>query len=227
MKYRSLLVEKEVGVGKGTGERYDQIELPDGACRPLTVEEKHNPNLLKPLLTQGARLYQYTALISESSSNSTTFEVEFQGEKFFRTNWKTNRDGFEKLTCSSRIVIGEQTLRYVRYFDDFPATPIANYWDDTGVADKIYVVQTSTRVIERCMLMTTDPGDLCSIPLVAAAPRLTWRSSGAGAGSRLTQAASPSRSRVHASWLPASRTTPWPIRPKAPSSKWNWLVVAT
>ncbi len=163
-RYRSLLVEKEVGVGKGTGERYDQIEFPDGSGRALSVEEKHNPNLVKPLLSQGARLFQYTALISESSSSSTTFEIEYQKKKFFRTNWKTNRKGFEHLIRASRIVVGDETLRYVRYFDDFPANPIANYWDDTGVADKVYVVQTSTTVIARCLLMTTDPGDLVLDP---------------------------------------------------------------
>ena len=164
VKYRPLLFEKEVGIGKGTGERYDQIRMSDGHCRGLSLEEKNNPNLLKPLLLEGASLYQLTALISESSGNSTTFEIEFEGRKFFRTNWKTNSKGFVNLIKSGRIVTGNETLRYVRYLNDFPATPIANYWDDTGVSDKIYVVQTSNKIIERCLLMTTDPGDLVLDP---------------------------------------------------------------
>jgi adenine-specific DNA-methyltransferase len=159
-KFRSLLTEKEIGVGRGTGERYDQIELKDGTRRALSEEEKHNPNLLKPLLRDDARLFQYTALISESSSKSTTFEIEIGGRRFHRTNWKTNREGFENLIKNNRVVVAGDTLRYVRYFDDFPATKVANYWDDTGVAGKIYVVQTSPKVIERCILMTSDPGDL-------------------------------------------------------------------
>jgi adenine-specific DNA-methyltransferase len=60
------------------------------------------------------------------------------------------------------------TLRYVRYFADFPLFPLNNLWDDTttsGFADpKAYVVQTNTKIIERCVLMTTDPGDLVLDP---------------------------------------------------------------
>lgn len=128
------------------------------------MDEKNNPNLVKPFLNDGARLFRYTALISESSSDSTTFTIEFQGRKFHRINWKTNYEGFQNLIKADRVEIGDQTLQYVRFFDDFPANPIANYWDDTGVSDKIYVVQTSTKVIERCLLMTTDPGDLVLDP---------------------------------------------------------------
>jgi len=163
-KYRPLLLTKELGIGRGTGQRYDQIELPDGTRRPLTAEEKRNPNLLAPLLNQGARPYQLTALISESSSASTTFEAEFDGRTFFRTNWKTNKTGFQRLVAAGRIVVGEETLRYIRYIDDFPATSVVNVWDDTGVSGKVYVVQTATKVIERCLLMTTDPGDLVLDP---------------------------------------------------------------
>jgi adenine-specific DNA-methyltransferase len=163
-KYRVPFIEKEVGVGKGTGERYDQIQLEDGSRRPLTLEEKANPKFLLPLIEKGARPFQLTALISESSSASTTFTVEVQGQKFYRTNWKTTESGFKKLIASGRIEIGDKTLRYTRYFDDFPASAIGNFWDDTGVADKVYVVQTSTKVIQRCMLMTTDPGDLVLDP---------------------------------------------------------------
>jgi len=164
VKYRPLLTEKEIGVGKGTGERYDQILMPNGETRAVSMEEKDNPNITKALVENGARLYQYTALISESSSKSTTFEINYQGRTFYRTNWKTNQQGFHNLIKASRIAVGDATLRYVRYFDDFPANPIANYWDDTGVSEKIYVVQTSPKVIERCMLMTTDPGDLVIDP---------------------------------------------------------------
>ena len=163
-KYHTLLAEKQIGVGKGTGKRYDQIEMPDGKRRGLTVAEKRDPSLLDLLLSEGAKPYQLTALISESSSDSTTFSVELNGRKFYRTNWKTNEIGFRRLVSSERVVIGDKTLRYVRYLEDFPATPIANFWDDTGVSDKIYVVQTANKVIERCILMTTDPGDLVLDP---------------------------------------------------------------
>jgi len=116
------------------------------------------------LIEKGARPFQLTALISESSGASTTFEVELKGKKFYRTNWKTNASGFKRLIQSGRVEIGDKTLRYVRYFDDFQASAVGNFWDDTGVSDKIYVVQTSTKVVERCLLMTTDPGDLVLDP---------------------------------------------------------------
>jgi adenine-specific DNA-methyltransferase len=164
IKYRPLFVEKEIGVGKGTGERYDQIELPDGTRRALTKDEKSNPKLVRPLVDEGAKLYQLTALISESSSASTTFTVKLNGREFFRTNWKTSESGFQKLLAAGRIVATGSTLRYLRYFDDFRATTLANYWDDTGVADKRFVVQTSEKVIARCVLMTSDPGDLVLDP---------------------------------------------------------------
>ena len=164
IKYRPLFVEKEIGVGKGTGERYDQIELPDGTRRALTKDEKSNPKLVRPLVDKGAKLYQLTALISESSSASTTFTVKLNSREFFRTNWKTSESGFQKLLAAGRIVATGSTLRYLRYFDDFRATTLANYWDDTGVADKRFVVQTSEKVIARCILMTSDPGDLILDP---------------------------------------------------------------
>lgn len=163
-KYNQLLNNKEFGVGKGSGERYDQIELADGTRRAISSEEKNNPKMINKHLEEGAKIYQLTALISESSSPSTTFEVEFHGKKYFRTNWKTTRDGLNNLIQKGRVVSTGSTLRYVRYLNDFPAYPITNYWDDTGVADKLYTVQTSSKVLQRCILMSTDPGDLVLDP---------------------------------------------------------------
>ncbi|MCP4698416.1 MAG: site-specific DNA-methyltransferase [Gammaproteobacteria bacterium] len=138
--------------------------LPDGTRRAITLKEKSNQKLIAPLLSEGGKPYQLTALISESSSNSTTFEIQFCGRKFHRTNWKTHKVGFEKLIKSNRVVIGDKTLRYLRYLDDFAAYPVTNFWEDTGLSGKIYVVQTANKVIQRCLLMTTDPGDLVLDP---------------------------------------------------------------
>jgi adenine-specific DNA-methyltransferase len=162
--YFPLLIEKQLGIGKGTGMRYDQIELLSGERKAIPQKQRRNPKSLSNLIESGARPFQLTAMISESSSDSTTFEVIYQGKNFRRTNWKTNREGFNRLIRSERIAIGDTTVRYVRYLEDFPATPIANYWDDTGLSNKIYVVQTATKVIERCILMTTKPGDIVLDP---------------------------------------------------------------
>ncbi|MBL8008729.1 MAG: site-specific DNA-methyltransferase [Ignavibacteria bacterium] len=83
--------------------------------------------------------------------------------------WKTNLNGFKNLIKEKRVMQSGNNINYVRYVDDFPALPYTNIWTDTAIAgfsgeDKLYVVQTAKKVIQRCMLMTTDPGDLVFDP---------------------------------------------------------------
>ena len=83
--------------------------------------------------------------------------------------WSTNEEGMERLIAARRVTPTRNTLSYVRFHDDFPAFPITNTWMDIGgiqsrADPKIYVVQTSTAAIQRCILMTTDPGDLVIDP---------------------------------------------------------------
>ena len=82
--------------------------------------------------------------------------------------FKTDKDGLQHVAAAGRLLPVGNTLRYVRHLDDFPVAPINNLWDDTitsGFADpRVYVVQTGTRMIERCILMATDPGDLVLDP---------------------------------------------------------------
>ena len=163
-KYRSLYENKEIGKGKGTGKRYDQVQLSDYQERALSKEEKKSSDSLKNLDDSGAKFFQLTSLNSDSSSESTTFNIAFEGKDFYRTNWKTNRNGLERLIKASRVRRGDKTVRYKRFLNDFSATSIANNWEDAGVAGKIYVVQTAPKVIQRCILMTTDPGDLVLDP---------------------------------------------------------------
>lgn len=163
-KYRALITQKVIGEGIGTGKRYDQVRFPDLSERGLTKLEREDPAMMQGLQDDGVEFFQLTALNSESSSESTTVTFRFQGVEFFRTNWKTNALGLQRLSRADRIRRGDATLRYRRHLEDFPGTYIANYWDDTGVAGKVYVVQTSSRIIQRCILMTTDPGDLVLDP---------------------------------------------------------------
>src|SRR3954453_19308907 len=86
-----------------------------------------------------------------------------------QARWKTNEQGMARLVAAGRVAPTRNTLSYVRYLDDFPAFAITNTWMDLGGVQsradpKIYVVQTNTKVIERCMLMCTDPGDLVLDP---------------------------------------------------------------
>ena len=163
-KYREIFTKKLIGEGQGTGRRYDQIETEPFKERGLLKSEKDNVRELSELEKEGGKFFQLTALSSDSSSESTTFRVDFEGGQFYRINWKTNVSGMERLKKSGRLRRGDRTIRFKRYLVDFPASVVANYWDDTGVSGKIYVVQTAEKVIQRCILMTTDPGDLVLDP---------------------------------------------------------------
>jgi adenine-specific DNA-methyltransferase len=86
-----------------------------------------------------------------------------------QSRWKTNEEGMRRLVLAGRVAASGRTLSYVRYIDDFPAFPISNTWMDIGgiqsrADPKVYVVQTATTAVQRCMLMTTDPGDLALDP---------------------------------------------------------------
>lgn len=104
-----------------------------------------------------------------SQSPGTRYDVDFWGATFRpKGYWKTERASFPRLIKSDRIRNVGASLRYVRFLDDYPVYPINNNWADTGVAgfaaDKLYVVQTSPKVVQRCLLMATDPGDLVLDP---------------------------------------------------------------
>ncbi len=165
LKYRKLFLEKQVGIGEGTGARYDQLESPDGKIRrAMTTEERQNP----ALIPAGWRAYQLDNLTSGAFRENTTVPFTFEGETFHpgpNACWKTTVEGLQRLVQQKRIVKAGRTLRFVRYLEDFPAYEVTNLWDDVaGAPDKVYVVQTSPAVIQRCILMATDPGDLVFDP---------------------------------------------------------------
>jgi adenine-specific DNA-methyltransferase len=117
------------------------------------------------------RLLVYDNLTSRSGSEASSKVLLQYGRSFKPASggWKTSIDGLERLGRAGRLGSRGNGIFYVRYFDDFPVVPINNMWRDTqsggmGKEVKQYVVQTNTRVIERCILMTTDPGDLVLDP---------------------------------------------------------------
>ena len=119
---------------------------------------------------RGGRVWRQNPITSQSASDSTLFEVDFEDKKFTpkKGGWKTNQVGMNRLYSAGRLCASGDTLGYVRYLEDFAYKPINNVWDDTrqsGFGEKkVYVVQTTPTVVERCMLMTTDPGDLVLDP---------------------------------------------------------------
>lgn len=116
------------------------------------------------------RIARMNPITSQSGSESTIFEFPFCGKTFVpgKGGWKTNITGMERLRKSQRLTYSGSTLGFVRPFQDFPCQAYADIWDDTrqsGFGDpKIYVVQTASSVIQRCVLMSTDPGDLVLDP---------------------------------------------------------------
>jgi adenine-specific DNA-methyltransferase len=160
--YRQLYREKELG-GEGTSQ-YTWVELPDGTRRPMTDEELKET---KPL-PKGARIFCHDNLCSTRQGRAhEIWSVKFGGREYWpvgASTWKTNQDGMERLKKASRLIGIGNTLRYVRYLDDFKAFPITGIWMDTVISgfagEKFYVVQTSPKVVTRCIAMTTSPGDL-------------------------------------------------------------------
>ena len=165
LKYRQLYSAKSAG--SVFAEEYKYAELPDGSRRPLTPEERETPHLI-PV---GYRLYRPSALTSQGATEKGTFEYLFGGEAFRIGNnqhWKTTSGGLDRLAAANRVVKRLSSLSYVRYLDDFPAVPVNNSWPDTRLGfdagEKAYVVQTNAKVTERCVLMTTETGDLVLDP---------------------------------------------------------------
>jgi len=165
IKYCQLYIGKENPLDD-IDTKYDQIELVNGERRVLTDEDKRN-------LPKKSRIFRFDNLNSQNPASEPQ-PFEFEGKTYFpnlNSHWKAQYpEGMERLKNEKRIAVSGNTLSYVRYFDDFPLQPINNFWADIGgtvqsrTDKKIYVVQTGTPVIQRCMLMTTDPGDLVLDP---------------------------------------------------------------
>ena len=161
-KYRQLYREKELeGPGGGA---YRLVEEPDGSRRPSTKQERATGS------TNG-RFLRPSPMTSDMvrEAQTTVFPVELGGRTFTpgTKGWKTNRAGMDQLRRAGRLMSTGSSLAYVRYLDDFPAFPLTDLWSDTQSGsgmDKVYVVQTNTKVVERCMLMSSDPGDLVLDP---------------------------------------------------------------
>lgn len=166
LKFRKLF--RPLTMGQPGAMRYLLAENEKGQERRLTPEEQDNPDQIE----SGWRPFFKQGLTSRSGGETTTFEVDFRGKKYSPTagGWRTGRDGMKQLIAADRIAIEGKRLAFKRFFDDFRFTPINNIWDDIsgGIKSrsdpKVYVVQTSTSVVERCILMTTDPGDLVFDP---------------------------------------------------------------
>ena len=165
-KYRSPYQDKMAG--SSTEQVYSVWQDDAGVSARLSKAEKSDQSLLPT----GARVFMPDNLTSSRPAGETDVrQFAFRGRSFSpgKGTFKSDENGLVRLGKSGRLwPTSEGTIRYVRYFNDFPVIPFSNMWTDTGTGsfteDKVYVVQTNTKVVERCILMTTDPGDLVLDP---------------------------------------------------------------
>jgi adenine-specific DNA-methyltransferase len=163
LKYRRLYKDKFFGSEGASG--YTNVELPDGSRRSLTPSERENLDLLP----EGSRLFSYGDTKSQTAVEKTQYPVTLNSKTYtpHPDGWKTHQEGMNRLIAANRIFAGPTNLNYIRYLDDFPAVALNNIWTDASsgfMSDKVYVVQSTLKVVQRCILMTTDPGDLVLDP---------------------------------------------------------------
>jgi adenine-specific DNA-methyltransferase len=162
LKYRQPLLSKEIG-GAGSA-MYQFFQLDTGEVKRLG--QKNPPDAAKVF-----RLGDVTSQRQGRDSglgSAMYFPVQVNGSEFYPPSsrgWTTTSEGMERLSKAGRLVPQGIRLSYKRFIDDFSAFPLGNNWVDTaGASDRIYVVQTADKAVERCMLMTTEPGDLVLDP---------------------------------------------------------------
>lgn len=164
LKYHPLFLPKE---SMCTGaEAYRRVLTLQGESRPLR----------DGYIQDGERVFRVDNITSQSMGRekgegaACWFPVRIEGRDYLpneRSRWKTNESGMRRLLQAERVDAGNDRIGYIRFLGDFPAYALNSVWDDTslsGAMDKAYVVQTGIKVIERCILMTTDPGDLVLDP---------------------------------------------------------------
>jgi adenine-specific DNA-methyltransferase len=157
VKFRKLYIDREVDL-----DEFTFLELENGSERKLSKEEKDSPELIP----KGAKLYSRLQIFSSGYTPSCTYDFEFEGKVFkpeTGRSWKTTKEGMEVLKKKNRLMVLGNKIYFKFYYDDYPLNLLNNFWNDTAggfTEAKIYVVQTHPKVVQRCMLMATDPGDL-------------------------------------------------------------------
>jgi adenine-specific DNA-methyltransferase len=160
------------------------VRLPSGDDTSISELAKADENgsllRVKPLILQkdrGCKLFTSENSTSGGYRKNQSVTFEYRGRIFDpgikKGNcWKhtaidtdTEMSGMRRMAYANRLYIGKDQLRFVRYFSDFGLQPISNWWDGFGGApDQVYVVQTNERIVERCLLLASDPGDLVLDP---------------------------------------------------------------
>lgn len=168
VKYRQLYEPLDRGEIVELFSSWAMVELPDGTCRKLTKEERFDPDQYLP---EGARIYRRRSFESQGASTTGRSEpYEWNGRIFPclpDSQWSISKEGMDRLAELGRLDASERRakLYWKRYEEEVPGKPIRNVWpDQMSARRKRYVVQTAIKPIQRCILMTSDPGDLVLDP---------------------------------------------------------------
>jgi len=156
MKYRPVYTDR--GLGEDTG--YVWIDE-GGRSRRLRAEEKSDMTSI-----DGEAVFCAAPFLSSGYTETCFYSFDLNGETVpeAKYSWKTTTDGVERLKKANRLIKPGALPNFKMFARDFPVEPMGNYWGDCRASDVIYAVQTANKVIERCLLMTTDPGDLVLDP---------------------------------------------------------------
>jgi adenine-specific DNA-methyltransferase len=180
-KFRPVYVKRELD--EATLKEFRYIEFPDGTCHSLSnlkspdgtfQDYRTSPRKLSVDYPDG-RLFRSNPITNGGVFRTQIQPIEFEGRTFNpgpNKSWRASSmtddgsiSGMERLRLAGRLVSGGGQLGFKRYLDDFGFMQISNWWDGLGGASNpIYVVQTNAAIVQRCMLMTTDPGDLVLDP---------------------------------------------------------------
>jgi adenine-specific DNA-methyltransferase len=159
LKYRQLYEQKSLAQA---AETYNQVLQPDGKIRRLTNEDIDNGSPIGR-----GRVFRYVILTKPGPGQR--YDVNFEGKTYSAGTrwWGFPPDSMDALISAGRVAVQGNSLASIRFLDDFPCSYLTNVWSDTATGSamgKLYVVQTNPKVIQRCMLMTSDPGDLVLDP---------------------------------------------------------------
>ena len=162
LKFRKLFEETDI-----TGDsHWNKYQVSDGQTGTLNRSQINGT----ASYADGARAYQLTGLNPAGSFATGIYSILLNGKTYNPPpgkSWKSPKTGLERLAKADRLepYSDGKTVRYKLFFDDYPVSPLHNVWSNTApAADKKYVVETSRKVVERCILMATDPGDLVLDP---------------------------------------------------------------
>ncbi len=168
VKFRTLFLPKPFPIGDPFS-KYDQLELKDFMRRAMFPAEKNGLQILP----DGSRIFRLSGIDSQTGTENTRFPIRFEGENFTPSGtrgWSSSETGMRRVALAGRMRRSSSIINYIRFFEDHPYQAIHNVWMDIGGAvqsrsdPKVYVVQTGTAPIQRCLLMATDPGDLVLDP---------------------------------------------------------------